>query len=347
MPNPPRANVFLINASLGPEDRLTACWHYVLSVVPGLGQAFVEHIAEQCRLPNSKFIGAVNHPTGNRSNHPDLLIRCRDYDVLFEHKLDSPLGPGQLERYLAFARQRGWKLALLGSRRTAIPGTVCGSPAFVCPQDPRQPRHFLWQDVHQILASSEHHLAREFRQFLESWGLARLKWAGLGDPFVDDGAAHELRELFRASIPRVFPGIGVSCRIQPNSLVFEVRRPFPPIHLINIGPIPSVAQWDGRIWGPVMALWTWVGRRGLKRRLLSSGAGEITGVRPKVLFADTVDLAPLPYKRSVYAERDYYVPLASILCGSRAASERRLTAFVRTTVEHLRDECSRMRNCSW
>jgi hypothetical protein len=172
-----RPNVFLLDLSVGEEDLLTAYWHYVLSVVPDLGQAFVDHIAERAGMPSSRFLGAIDHPIGDRSNHPDLLLRCSEYDLLFEHKLDSPLGPEQLERYVALAMQKGWKMALLAARRLEVADGVCQSPAFVCPRGVGVPPHFLWQDVHEVLARSEAHLAHEFREYLEALGLGRFDWA--------------------------------------------------------------------------------------------------------------------------------------------------------------------------
>src|SRR5688572_6442683 len=109
-------NVFLLDQRLGPEYYLTAIWHYVLSVVPDLGQTFMDEIARRAGLNPSKFLGAIDHPFGDATNRPDLLIRCSDYDVLFEHKLDSPVGPRQLQRYLELAAAKGWKLALLAPR---------------------------------------------------------------------------------------------------------------------------------------------------------------------------------------------------------------------------------------
>jgi hypothetical protein len=86
------AHVFFVSPALGPADRLTACWHYVLDAAPGVGQAFVDRVSSRSGLAKSKFLGSVDHPMGDRVNRPDFLIRCRDYDLLFEHKLDSPLG---------------------------------------------------------------------------------------------------------------------------------------------------------------------------------------------------------------------------------------------------------------
>jgi hypothetical protein len=99
-----------------------------LSVISGLGQAFVDHVCDRAAMPRTKYIGTIDHPTGDRGNHPDLLIRCSDCDLLFEHKLDSPLGPEQLYRYLVLAESKGWKVGLLAAGCHAVDDIVCQSP---------------------------------------------------------------------------------------------------------------------------------------------------------------------------------------------------------------------------
>src|SRR5947208_1825193 len=95
-----KPNIFLVNPRLGLEDELTAFWNYVLNVVPGLGQSFVDDVATRSGLAKSLFVGTLDHPMGDRHNHPDLLVQCKDYEVLFEHKVDCQLGPQQLDRYI-------------------------------------------------------------------------------------------------------------------------------------------------------------------------------------------------------------------------------------------------------
>ncbi|MBP7778314.1 MAG: PD-(D/E)XK nuclease family protein [Acidobacteria bacterium] len=107
-----KPNIFMIDPALGPEDALTAYWHYLLSVVPGLGQSFVDAVCRASGLAVSEFLGAIDHPYGDSDNRPDLLIQCREWSLLFEHKYLSPVGPGQLHRYVELAQSRGWKLAL-------------------------------------------------------------------------------------------------------------------------------------------------------------------------------------------------------------------------------------------
>jgi len=106
-----KPNIFLVPPQLGIEDATTAYWHYILSVVPGLGQRFVDFICECAGLPGSRFLGAIDHPRGDSVNHPDLLVQCRDWELLFEHKVDSPLGPRQLHRHLELAQANDQALA--------------------------------------------------------------------------------------------------------------------------------------------------------------------------------------------------------------------------------------------
>ena len=329
------ANIFLVSPALGPEDRLTAYWHCVLEAVPGVGQAFVDHVSSRSGLAPSTFLGSVDHPMGDRVNRPDFLIRCQDYDVLFEHKLDSPLGRGQLERYLTLCQTRGQKLALVAASSLPLEASVCGSPWFVRPREAGAPTNFLWQDVHHIVRGFPDRIARDFAEFLDAWGLAHFDWAGLGNPFMSDEAARALRSLYDALAP-LCRAPGVSCLTTPNSLIYQIRRPFPPVHLINVGPLVSVAEWDRRVWGHVMAVWVWVRRAsGGHQRTLPRAYGYIRGSSPRIVVNDRASAAPVPYDREVFQERQYYVPLHEVLVQSRELSQDRLMSFVRTAVDHL------------
>jgi hypothetical protein len=332
---PTKANVFLLQTvgPLGPEDRLTAFWHYVLTVVPGVGQAFIDHVCDRAGLEQTKFLGAIDHPTGDRANHPDLLIRCRDWDLLFEHKLDSPLGSMQLRRYVTLSKKKRWKVALLAANCHAVDPEIAEAACFVKPLAV-DPPHFFWQDVHEVLRDVDHHIAQEFREYLEAVGVGKFEWAGLGNPFIDDAAAAALRSLYDELTP-LFKRPGTSCRTRERSTVYEVRRPFEPVHLINVSPVPTVADWDRRLWGPVMALTVFVRRGPDDSRVLSAGKGYVRGSNPRIFINDTVPIAPPKYDPQLQVEREYYVPLSEVLQQSKEVSARRLREFVEATVAHL------------
>jgi hypothetical protein len=330
------ANVFLIDPLFGLEDHLTATWHYVLSVVPGVGQAFMEEVARRSGLKPSRYLGAIDHPFGDGTNRPDLLIRCRDYDVVFEHKVDSPLGPRQLHRYLELAKGKGWKLALVAARPINVADDVCRSSRFIWPRSGNGPTHFLWQDIHSIVARSNEHIAREFREYLEALGLGHFSWGNIGDPFIDEYAATELRSIY-SSLGPVFKG--KTCRTRTNSLTLEIRRPFRPIHLLNVWPVASVAGWDKRLWGGAMALSVFVKREGdLEERVLAPAYGYLRDCSPRVFVTDTAPFIGLPqhYDRRIRLELEYYVSLDEVLQSSKATSQARLARFVRSASEHLK-----------
>jgi len=189
--------------------------------------------------------------------------------------------------------------------------------------------------VHHIVRGFPDRIARDFAEFLAAWGLAHFDWAGLGDPFTADEAAQALRSLYDALAP-MFRGPGVSCLKTANSLIYQIRRPFPPVHLINVGPLVSVAEWDRRVWGRVMAVWVWVRRPGGgPQRVLPQAHGYIRGSSPRIVVDDRASTAPIPYDREVFQERQYYIPLPEVLVQSRERSQDRLMSFVRTAVDHL------------
>ncbi|MGE0039593.1 MAG: hypothetical protein AB7H88_14500 [Vicinamibacterales bacterium] len=333
-----KPNIFLVDPVLGPEDRLTAYWHYVLSVVPGLGQRFVDTISEASGLRPTVFLGAVDHPYGDSVSRPDLLIQCRDWTVLFEHKLDSPVGPSQLQRYGALALSRGWKFALLAAWRLAVPDEVRRSPSYVSPSAADGPEHFMWQDLPDILGSVDHHLSREFAEFLEWAGLGKFSWAGMGDPFIDPGAAKTLLGLYD-SIGKSFREQGLLCRKSASSLIYQIRKPFMPVHLVNIGPLQSVAQENPTLRGPVMGVWVWIRRSGSgEHRVLSAGKSEIKQGGMSIIVDNHHDDRRLGHEKTVYNERSYYVPLDYVLQQSVSLSEQRLKQFVQAAVQHLREE---------
>lgn len=107
-------------------------------------------------------------------------------------------------------------------------------------------------------------------------------------------------------------------------------------HLLNLSPIASVAEWDSRLWGPVMALSVWVRReRSPQSRMLPSVYGFIKGSAPRVFVTDTVPVPSPAYDRRLFLEREYYVPLDDVLHRSKALSKERLSVFVQTAVEPL------------
>jgi hypothetical protein len=79
------------------ENRLTWNWVHALREVEGLGQRLVEFIAERCALPAARFVEAAYQPRLDSKKTPDCMLVTDDWSILFEHKIDAPLGPRQLQ----------------------------------------------------------------------------------------------------------------------------------------------------------------------------------------------------------------------------------------------------------
>jgi hypothetical protein len=338
-----KPNIFMIDPRLGLEDALTAQWHYLLSVVPGLGQRFIDTICRESGLARAEFVGAVDHPVGDPANHPDLLIQCTGWNLLFEHKVGSPPGPRQLERYIELAAAQGWRLALLAANRVEVSSEVLSSPVFVSPKASAvsgRPSHFLWSDLLPILSKADHHLATEFAEYLEVLGLGKFSWAGLGNPFIDDSASKVLLGLYD-SLRGTFASPGVQWRRSANSLIHQIRTPFPPVHLINVGPLQSIAQSVPTVRGPAMGVWVWIRRRKPGQRVLSLTNEDLAQGGLIIHVRNHTDSAGLPYDKLVFNERSYYVPLEAVLVPSLSESADRLVEFVQAAIQHLRTEIAK------
>ncbi len=251
---------------------------------------------------------------------------------------------GSSIRYLELVKRNGWKLALVSASRIDVERDVCQSPSFICPTQAGHPPHFLWQDVQAIVGGSTHHLANEFCEYLECLGLGKFSWAGFGNPFINEDAANALRALYNAIRP-ICCGPGVRCLASTNSLIYQVRKRFLPVHLINVGPIESVAQAIPSIRGPVMGLWVWVRRAaGQHERVFRNLNAIVPCSAVQIVVEDHMNPLGVPYDPCVYCERSYYAPLDQILCGSIADSQERLVTFVRAAVDHLREETTAIRS---
>jgi hypothetical protein len=324
---------------LGDEDMITALWHYVLAKVPGVGQAFADEVASKSGLVPSRFVGALDHPRGTREDRPDLLLQCNDWSILFEHKLEAPVGPRQLERYLELARRNDWRFAVMAKRPIAVPPEVLNAPEFVAPLSDSGPKHFLWQDLQPLLRTAQHPLADEFVEFMEERGIGAFSWAGFGNPFYTASGADALRVLYGAVKP-VFEGPGVRFVKKATSLVYEVRRPFAPVHLINIGPLESVAQDAPSLRGPVMGLWCWIDRGSRPTERVLPRHSATLKSDPEVFRFDPAEPTLLSGPVAAADERWYFTPLSRILLSSPEACNRAFREFARVCVDDLKADLS-------
>ena len=323
------SNLFLVSASLGPEDRFTAHWCGLLAAYPDLAQRVVDRMAALAGLPKATFRAIVDHPPVTASDRPDCLLRTDKYDVICEHKLTAPVGPKQLERYLAHAGPRTY-LALIATQRLELPQAVTTSKRYLLPSGKSSARHFLWRDFYSTVAEFPSPLVEQFRIYMEGLGMNPLHWGSSGDPFIEMAAAAAFRELYEPLIAAL-RAKGIKSVRRSNSLGLQIRHPHPEVPLFYVAP----TQWDGLIEipliGRLLTMTAWANGDG---ETLPDQTGFVSGNGPPV-FVSTYEGAPAHWRPGVYAERNYYVRLDELLQADRRESAKLLQNVVQRALNHL------------
>lgn len=227
-------NIFRISSSsLGDEDRFTAFLHYVVDSVPGVGQDLVHVITTRAGLGQATFQSALDHPEGDAENRPDFLLRCVEFDILCEHKLDSDLGNSQLERYLKLPKTRSTYLALISGRNHDITDEVVGSVSYLRPQTSTA-LHFYWEDFYPAISLHRERLVQDFLLYMRDLGMSPSplphEWEDL---FRSDKVAESFYELTR-DMRYYFESIGGKCKADPSRRGFQIKFPTDWIHLLYI-----------------------------------------------------------------------------------------------------------------
>jgi hypothetical protein len=107
-----RPNIFSDTTDC-PEDFFSTSLAYIANLFPSIGRRCVQRIAAlagkepdyfgdfaECEFIGREFL--ENH----RASRPDLMIVCERRTIYFENKLESPISVEQMERHLAFVRQK-------------------------------------------------------------------------------------------------------------------------------------------------------------------------------------------------------------------------------------------------
>ena len=339
-----RQNLFLISGRLSEEDRFTAHWHYLLDTYPALGQQVVDLISKQAGLPPARYVGAEDHPFVGLGDLPDFLLRCEGGpDILVEHKIGCALGPRQLERYLARAEESDRLLALVSRDPLDVPGEVLAAPRYARPRlrdgRDRAPAHFRWEDFYPLVAALRGRVGREFREYMDAYGMNPWSWGDWEDPFASAAAADRFRQIW-APLVEFFkrPENRVpytSCRPDRGSIGCQVRKPMVGVHLFYLAPMRALDDPSGRLRGRVLRCTVYTRREDDPAvRILSDREGYLeTSLGP--VYYEGLDVQMDWKERDVYAERVYAVTLSAILAKDPAEAGRRTLAFVEQVMADL------------
>jgi len=107
---------------------------------------------------------------------------------------------------------------------------VKDNPVYAYPQSTDCP-YFLWESFFGLVKQSDNRLATEFLDYMEGLGMAPWRFGDWGDPFLQDAAAEQFRQLWRP-VKQLFTGSGVVRKVDRVSLGMQVQKPLNGIPLI-------------------------------------------------------------------------------------------------------------------
>jgi hypothetical protein len=320
-------NVFLVSPWLGEEDRFTSHWHYLLDVHPEVGQRVVDHIAGQTGLGQSTFLGAEDHPETSLEDRPDFVLRCADYDLLCEHKVDSALGVRQLERYCALRFDRPTHVVFVARNRTLISDEVLAHPHYRRPE--RTIQHFLWEDFYPVVSASSGRLLAEFVAYMDHMGMRPWQIAKFGDPFNDIDAAEQFRRLWDSVIERLRAS-GRRVKRDPNGLGLQISK-LDDIHLAWVGPEKTVRKHEWTSTTPVLRFRLFDYAPANAPATLDEVSGEMPFSGGIAAFRTPSDERVGDYP----VRREYRIDLEPVLSMEPSLAQAHVTDFVTAVLQHL------------
>lgn len=324
-------NIFLLEENIDREDRLTFAWSWMLNLLPDLGQAFCDLVAERSGLPTSRFQSATDHPSYRVSDFPDMLLTTSDWQVLFEHKLDAPMDREQLGRYLALAgRFPQTRLAFMSRDPWTIDASVLSDPLYL---KPHGRDHFLWTDIYPLVAACRSHAATDFEQYLARLGLRPESWGGIGDPFV--AARPQVMKVMVDASERL-QRLGWPTRT-PDARkwdAIEMPTPLPNIALAYLKLKKSMGRAEPRVAGRAVELILWTRPKGSERYLPRvSGRLEGAGV-PIFVQSDWKNVRMSPENKG---ELYFTAPMKDVLGSSYGSAVDGIASFVDRVLTFVRD----------
>lgn len=324
-------NVFLIKPKLEAEDRFTAHWVCLLGNHPEIAQSVVNQLAKSIGLTPSRILEVIDHPRGWSAERPDCLLRTEDYDILCEHKLNSPLGKNQLERYLALASSKKSYLALIANQTISVPDAVLQNPHYLWPKERQSHGHFLWQDFYHLTRQSRGMLVRQFREYMDSLGMNPWSWGTFGDPFTDVEAAQRFRDLYEPIVAKL-RSMNISAVRRSNSLGLQIRYPVEEVPLLYVTP----TQWDGSLdlplSGRLMHATAWV--KGQKR--IFPEVDCFLKNDPPRTFVSALPDVTANWREDLYAELSFHSGLDDILVRNPKSSSENLAAVILGVIDYLK-----------
>jgi hypothetical protein len=325
-------NIFLLEDNINLEDRLTFAWSWMLNLLPELGQAFCDLIADRTRLPKARFVSATDHPSYRVSDYPDMLLTTSGWRLIFEHKLGSPMNTQQLESYLSLAATLGkdTKLAFMSRDPWTVAPTVLSNPLYMRPHDHD---HFLWTDIYPLVAACRSHAATDFEQYLARLGLRPENWGGIGDPFA--AARPQITQVMVDASARL-RRLGWPTRTPDERKwdAIEMPNPLPNIHLGYLKLKRTMGQAEPRVIGRAVELIVWTKPQG-SERYLPRVTGRLAGSGGPIFVQS--DWKNVRMSSDKKGELYFTAPMRDVLGNSYGSAVDGIASFADRVLTYVRD----------
>ncbi len=343
------SNIFLIPPSLNKKERFAASWEYLLENVPDLGQELVDFLTQRSSKPSSTFVKAVSNPFGSSDIQPDLLLECRDFDIICNHRLESELTKHSLDAYLVLAKSRPKPtyVVLISNSYCLIDVEILVSDGarqyYLQPLDQVNSSmpYFCWQDVYALVAQKQERLAYEFLEYMHVMDMQPWQQHPWGELFLNPDVAKSFSEQWAQTIT-YFEGLAIATR-QTGYSALEVIYPLPWLQLLYIYAARSVQHHDLQSVSPYLVATIWI--NGDERDQIRAFQGisdrfslpENNGVQVEVKtsMADSLWMIKIGSRPKLAAT--YYTSLDRLVSVDREQMQQNMLDFSRAVFTHAKN----------
>lgn len=258
------SNIFLLPPNLSRKERFAASWEYLLENIQDLGQELVDFLTQRSGKPSSLFVNAVSYPFLSSDIQPDLILKCQDFDIICDHRLESELTKHSLDAYFILAKfqEKPTYVVLISNSYCQIaPETLASDAAqryYLQPRDNVNSSmpYFCWQDLYALVAQKEQRLAHEFAEYMHFMDMQPWQHSSWGELFLNPDVATSFSEQWSQTI-EYFQEKGISSKRSGYSAL-ELNYPLPWMQLLYIYAARSVQHNDLQSVSPYLVATIWI-----------------------------------------------------------------------------------------
>jgi hypothetical protein len=257
-------NIFLIPPNLNSKERFAAFWEYLLGNIPDLGQDFVDFLMQRSGKPSSTFIKAVGYPFLSPDVQPDFILKCEDFDIICDHRLESELSKHSLDAYFILAKfqTKPTYVVLISNSYCLIDAEILASEAakryYLQPLDyvNSSMPYFSWQDIYALVTQKRSHLAHEFAEYMHFMDMQPWQHSMWGQLFLNPDVASDFSQQWNMTINHL-QELGITCKHSGYSAL-EVIYPLPWLQLLYMYVSRSVQHNDLQSVSPFLVATIWI-----------------------------------------------------------------------------------------